>query len=371
MRVLVTNFHPGNGGGHSTYIRYIFKSIDDNSTELFLAAPSTSNIYKEISRIKPQKVFPVDFPAKVHELKNTFSNALRLKRIITENRIQVIHVNGNPDHKVVMLCKFIFRMSFRVIRTKHDANPIKSSLIHRKLFSKYTDYLIVVSDFQFNYLLSPNIQKKTTVVKNCIDLSYFSPRPKPKKILENLDIHDKDIILVSNAGTTIRKGWTFLVEALSKLEPLKRSKFKVVLIGEKPNNRIIEKYVTNIGMSCQVIFTGFYDDVRDLISIGDIGFVLSNKVETISYACREMMAMSKPVLVTDCGGLPENLKHNYSGWIVKTDSTEDLKKFLENIEINDIKKFSQRAYQKANKEFGLNKFSTQMHNFYLDIERKL
>ena len=48
----------------------------------------------------------------------------------------------------------------------------------------------------------------------------------------------------------------------------------------------------------------------------DAGFVLSYAVETISFACREMMAMGKPVLISDYAGLPENIEPGADGWCV-------------------------------------------------------
>jgi glycosyltransferase involved in cell wall biosynthesis len=57
-------------------------------------------------------------------------------------------------------------------------------------------------------------------------------------------------------------------------------------------------------------------DVRPVISAIDVGFVLSHDVETISFACREMMAMGKPVLLSNYAGLPENITAGREGWLV-------------------------------------------------------
>ena len=43
---------------------------------------------------------------------------------------------------------------------------------------------------------------------------------------------------------------------------------------------------------------------------------LSSRLETISFACREMMAMGLPVVVSDVGGLPENVEDGVDGWVV-------------------------------------------------------
>ena len=69
-------------------------------------------------------------------------------------------------------------------------------------------------------------------------------------------------------------------------------------------------------MQDRVIFVGLLDDVRPFLAALDLGFVLSSRVETISFACREMMAMGLPVVVTDVAGLPENVEDGVDGWIV-------------------------------------------------------
>jgi glycosyltransferase involved in cell wall biosynthesis len=100
------------------------------------------------------------------------------------------------------------------------------------------------------------------------------------------------------------------------------------------------------------------------VSIADIGFVLSIGVETISFACREMMAMGKPVLVSDYAGLSENIDNNQDGWIVKQKSTGQIQKFLQKIDEIDLNKFSQLANKKAKQEFGLDLFISKTIKVY-------
>ena len=78
------------------------------------------------------------------------------------------------------------------------------------------------------------------------------------------------------------------------------------------------------------IFSGLVEDVRPYVAIADVGFVLSYKVETISYACREMMSMGKPVIVSNFSGLPENIDNGINGWIVDAQNIRELRnKILE------------------------------------------
>ena len=53
MNVLYTNFHPGTGGGHTTYLKYLFNGISSQEKDLtvFIAAPKSSKLNYELFKI--------------------------------------------------------------------------------------------------------------------------------------------------------------------------------------------------------------------------------------------------------------------------------------------------------------------------------
>ena len=365
MNILYTNFHPGNGGGHTTYLTYLFNGVLSQNINAFIAAPEVSKLNKYLKKKHPNKVFDIDFPGKPKEIFNIIKNIKKLKNIIIKEQIDVVHVNGTPDHKVVMLCKWLYRLNFRIIRTKHDSFKIKQDWFANKLYGKYTDQMIVVSNFQYNHIITSELQRKTTVIHNGIDLEYFQPREKSQDLIKQFNIQDKDIVFVSVAGTALHKGWQFLVEAASRLDDELRSRIKIIVVGNSPKNEIIEQYINQFNMQDNVIFTGFMDDVREAVSLADIGFVLSIGVETISFACREMMAMGKPVLVSDYAGLSENINNNQDGWIIKQKSTDEAQEFLQKIEKLDLVNFSKLAIQKSGEKFGLRYFLDKTIELYI------
>lgn len=369
MRVLYTNFHPGNGGGHTTYLSYLFRGISSRvrDVEVFMAAPGVSKLNRDLKQSYPDRVFDVDFPGKPKEIVAALTNAKKLKAIILSQNIDVVHVNGTPDHKVVMLCKWLYCLDFSIVRTKHDSFTIKENWFADKLYGKYTDQMIVVSDYQFEQVITKSLQSKTIVIHNGVDLNYFQPRVKSPELLKTYDLQSNNLVFVSVAGTALHKGWQFLVEAVSKLETLQRQTIKIVIAGNSPKPEVIDKYINAFDMQDQVIFTGFVDDVRDIISIADIGFVLSIGVETISFACREMMAMGKPMLVSDYAGLPENITENQDGWVVDTGFNNQIFEKIQYIINSDLSKYSRHAMKKARQEFGLGYFVDQTAKAYLKV----
>lgn len=369
MNILYTNFHPSGGGGHTTYLKYLFKNLSRQKSELnlFIAVPKSSQLNCELRKRFNANVFDVDFPGKPKNLIQIIKNTILIAKIIKENKIDVIHTNGTPDHKLVMICKWFFNFEFKIIRTKHDSSKIKNHWFAKKLYGKYTDHLIVVSNFQNKQIINTSLAYKTSVIHNGVDLNYFQPKKKSNNLLNHYQINKNDLVFVSVAGTALHKGWPLLIEAVSRLKPSQIEKFRIIIAGKKPSEQIIEDYVKKFNLEKNVIFAGLVNDVRDLISIADFGFVLSTRVETISFACREMMAMGIPVLVSDFAGLPENINHGENGWIVKNDSVEDIEFFLKLLSSIDKSKFSDLAYQKARDEFSMETFITKTLNVYFNL----
>src|SRR3546814_20285264 len=86
--------------------------------------------------------------------------------------------------------------------------------------------------------------------------------------------------------------------------------------------------VTDLGLARQVVCPGLVDDVRTVLGACDAGFVLSYR-EALSYACRETLSLGLPTLVSDAGGLPEDVENNVDGWIVPAHGVAEIARVLE------------------------------------------
>jgi glycosyltransferase involved in cell wall biosynthesis len=145
----------------------------------------------------------------------------------------------------------------------------------------------------------------------------------------------------------------------------KRRQVVVLIAGKLPDAEQMRR-VAELGMSEQVVFTGLMEDVSPFLSALDVGFVLSSKLETISFACREMMAAGKPVIVSAVGGLPENVTDGRDGWVVPPASVdsivEALSKILENREVLGV--MGAEARSTALREFSLTTFVGNTERVY-------
>ena len=366
MKILLTNFHPYYGGGHTTYLLDIYRHLNKNCN-LFLACPPTSRLYKFAGEIREENVIGIDFPGKLKELKGIIKNLKKIIGILKKESFDLIHVNGSPDHRMIMYAKILLKSNVPVIRTIHNSLTPRTNF-YTKLRRKYfTNKIIVVSDFQKKLMLNNGYREdEMTIIPNGVDTDYFHPIPPDTELREKYKIRSDDMVFVSVAGTALHKGWQLLVEAVSKLDSKLKNKIKIILAGAIPNKSVREKYIEKLNMNEQVIFTGLLPDVRKVISIADVGFDLSYKIETISFACREMMSMGKAVLVSDFAGLPENVDDGINGWLAECLNVDAIyEKVIEIVgNIDKLDRFSVEARKKAGKEFGLKEFIDKTYRCY-------
>ncbi|CAM4401639.1 Transferase [Bordetella tumbae] len=322
MKILYTNFHPRNGGGHTTYITSLAKALAGDH-QITVAAPDTSRLFRYAGAIPGVRTVGMRFTTR---LSSWFGERAALRRLIAQERYDIIHVNGSADHKQVMLALMGMRHRPRVVFTKHNDHPL-DSLGHRMRAALATDHVIAVSDFVRNMVMaSPYRRVPTTTIRHGIDTDYFAPfditqvSETGSSSAEALRDHyfgpawRGHLLLGSAGGTDYAKGWLDLVDAAGSLPADLRERIFILVAGDLPNDDKLAR-VRAAGMQDQVFFPGLLDDVRDALACCHVGFVLSYR-EALSYACREVMSLGLPALVSNAGGLPENVRDGEDGWIV-------------------------------------------------------
>jgi len=357
MKVLYTNFHGRNGGGHVTYIVNLLLGLGAQH-ELTVATPSSSRLYRHAAGIQGVRMVDMSYTTRPS---SWLGPRAQLRALIERERFNVIHVNGSADHKQVMLAVLGMRPRPRIVFTKHNDHALKS-FGHWMRARFATDCVIAVSDFVKGLVLdSPYKRCEVRTIRHGIDTDFFSPVSAQEKLALRQaqfgsEMQDK-LLLVSTGGTDFEKGWLDLVAGVALLPESLRQRFHIVVAGDHPGPEKLGR-VESLGMTPQVSYPGLIDDVRSVLAAGDIGFVLSYQ-EALSFACRELMGLGLPVLVTRVGGLPENLVDNESGWIVPAQSPEQialtLAKVLEQPEI--LKQMGQCARQHAVQHFQLADFA--------------
>ena len=320
MKILYTNFHPRNGGGHASYVVNLARSFQ-GAHEVTVATPGTSRLFAQASLIPGVRCVDASFSTRLGAM---MTEVAALRRLLQDGQFDLVHVNGTADHRQVMLARLGLRHPPRIVWTKHNTKPVRS-IGHGLRARLGTDGAIGVCDYVTRLLQHSAYGKHPVLtIRLGVDTDNFQPATvdevqQARKAFLG-DIPQGTLVLGSVGGTDRAKGWMTLVQALACLPQAERDRFRLLVAGDPPRGTLRQE-VEALGMAPWVVFPGLVPEPRRVLAASDIGFVVSFE-EAGSYAACESLAMGLPTLVSDAGGLPELVRHNVDGWVVPAGHVE-------------------------------------------------
>ena len=89
----------------------------------------------------------------------------------------------------------------------------------------------------------------------------------------------------------------------------------LLVVGEGSRRDALEELAADLGIADRVVFTGRRDDVPAVTAALDIA-VLPSYREALGLTVLEAMALSRPVVASDVGGIPEMIEDGRTGLLV-------------------------------------------------------
>lgn len=368
MKILFTNFHKRNGGGHVSYILHLLSQFGDH--DCWVATPDTSRLFRYASALEGVTVRDQAFNSRIGRM---VPEVRQLRKLIQNEQFDIVHVNASADHRHVMLaCLGLPRQQRpRIVFTKHNDHSVHT-IGHRLRAWLGTDAVIAVSRYVAQLFVGSAYEAfPVHVIHHGIDIHYFAPpsatrRSEARQALLGAD--DPELIVFgSTGGTDYEKGWLELVYAIAGLPDALKTRCRIIVAGDPPAEDIIQT-IASLQMQSQVMFPGLLDDIRPVLAASDVGFVLSHN-EALSFAARESMACGLPTIVSDAGGLPENLEHGVSGWITPAKNVPALRALLEEILPDAALRgaIAQHSRQRAEAQFNLSVFAERTLQVYKSV----
>jgi len=103
----------------------------------------------------------------------------------------------------------------------------------------------------------------------------------------------------------------------------KRRDICFVVVGEGPEKQALEQLSKKLHIENNIRFVGSSSAIYDLLNIMDV-FVLASLHEGLPTVLLEALAMGKPVVGTNVGGIPEVIRGNGLGTLVAPKSSPQL-----------------------------------------------
>jgi glycosyltransferase involved in cell wall biosynthesis len=299
-------------------------------------------------------------------------NIKRIADLVKRENIHIINAHRGEAHLAAALYKCVLKKKVPLIRTRGDMRPPKNNVFHRYLNVNLTDQIIVTAEsLKGSYLQDLKIkEEKVSKISVGIDEIFFSPRPPDQTWRDRLNIGEGDLVVGMVGRLSPVKGHKYFIQA-AELVVRKIPRVKFIIAGEDAQIKVSELKVvvkkSNIENNFRLV--GKIDDIREIVSIFDVGVVASVGSETICRVTLEYMAMGKPVVGTSVNAIPEVVQHGVNGFVVPLRNGEALGgailKLLEDKEkrIN----FGKAGRYLVEEEFSLEQFAKKTEKVYFGL----
>jgi glycosyltransferase involved in cell wall biosynthesis len=228
----------------------------------------------------------------------------------------------------------------------------------KKLLVPYVDLFIAISkataeDQRRN---NPSTKRLVTIYEG-IDLKAYTPLMHNPNIKKHLGIPLDKKIVCNISRFNKGKGQMELIEAAALI--LKKYRDVIFLmVGDGELIRDLQERVKRLNLTDYVFFTGWRNDILKILSVVDI-FVHcpTTWIEGLGIANLEAMAMAKPTVVSNNGGLPDAVIDSVTGFVVPSGDiyrlSETILKLLEDEEL--AFRFGRNARKRVEEEFDMEK----------------
>jgi len=262
---------------------------------------------------------------------NSLSLFLRLVEYFGRHNIDIVHTHKYKDNILGNLAS-LFRGVRARIRTVHgflepfDGFEATKMMLYDSVDNFVNrclvDQLLAVSLDLRKELIKHFGAEKVIQVHNAIELDTIQVTPRTTELRKELAIGEKDFLIGSMGRLVPVKGLeSFLLAA--RIIRHHNPTCKFIIAGDGPLKDDLREMAREYGIEESVRFLGHRGDSYDVLHALDI-FVLSSLSEGIPMVLLEALALSRPVVATRVGGVPEVIEHGLSGLLVAPGNHEAL-----------------------------------------------
>ncbi len=264
--------------------------------------------------------------------------------------------------------RLVIRKKIPTIFTAHsfaftDGAPVIRkyvALFFEKLFSRYIDKIICVSDFDRKLALRYKIcnSNKLVVVHNGI---FINP--------PSVEVVKKDkVSFISVGRLAYPKKFNLIIEAFSILPKDVLSKVDFKIIGYGPLEEEIKACIARNNLKEKIFIKKVSrEELFRLYDLSDV-FILISKHEGLPMTILEAMERSLPVIASAVGGIREEVDQK-TGILIYKNTKEEIAHAVTTL-VNDFNmrnKMGEEGRNRAEDLFSLNKFLTETTSVYQEV----
>jgi glycosyltransferase involved in cell wall biosynthesis len=257
----------------------------------------------------------------------------RLTMLLRRGRYDLVYCNGtNADFAGGLLARSSGVPALWHVRYTSLPGKAVRGLHDRLAASRGVRRIVCVS--KASAALFPHCPEKVRVIHNALDVEEFDARGIAPRLKTELGLPPDAVVFGSQGRILPRKGYVEMIqaakEALASMTDDEKRRAHWAVLGDTPEDyrpdHVVEcrSLVTQLGLEGKFTFLGFKNDVKPYAVDFDIAVVPSVYPDPLPRAVIEAMALGRPVVAFDVGGVAEMLEDGVTGTLVKAGDVSGL-----------------------------------------------
>jgi len=236
---------------------------------------------------------------------------LRLRRVIRRERVSIVHAQSG--HTMALAALAAVGTRARIVFARRTSTPLRRNRPTRWKYAR-ADRLISVSRAGVEGLLRVGVKpERVHVVPSGVPLDNLAA-PATTELLERFGVTAGAPLAVLVASLSPAKDPTTFVRAIA-VAHREVPALHALLVGDGPLRGALAAEITSLGLDGFVHLVGFRTDAESLEAAASVVVLTSCGLEGTPGVLIDALALGKPIVATNVGGVTEVVEHEVSGLI--------------------------------------------------------
>jgi glycosyltransferase involved in cell wall biosynthesis len=351
-------------GGQEIRILLEMKEHGKQGHSLYLLCPPRTKLAEEAGGLGIE-VIP-------HKIRTPWDagSIRKIKNLIRELHVEVLHTHSSVDSWAGGLAGRWARVPV-LVRTRHISVRVKRPWLNRIYY--LPDAVITTGEHIRRELLQTHKipSERIVSIPTGADMGRFHPGPPDLDLKKRLGLPIGSPVITLVAVLRAQKRHEMVIGAAAEvLQVFPQARF--IFVGDGPGRDRVEQEIKNARLESQILMTGYREDIPAILSFTDLG-IISSVAEGIPQFLFQIMAMGKPVIATEVGGIPEIVTSGVTGVLIPPEDSAALAKAIIKVlgDPESARRLGEEGRRLVEREYTVEKMAEKVYRVYQQVyERK-
>lgn len=347
--------------GGEQQIAYLIDELSAAGVDSYVAVRKASAFEEYVQR----KNLPhISLP-----FKNSFdlTTAWSVRQFCRQHGIDIVHLHSAKSHTIGVLSSLFGNSSTLILSRRVDFPPKQNVLTRWKYNHPSIKRIVCVSDkikeTMKAYVKHP---ERCITIHSGVDLTKFTDISPSPLLHREFNINANTLLIGNTSALDEHKDYFTFIDTIHILLK-KKLPVQGLIIGTGPLEETLKTYVLSLGLSKEIVFTGFRNDIKKILPSLSV-FLMTTRIEGLGTSILDAFLAGVPVVSTKAGGIPEMVMHEQTGMLAPIGDAQTLAAHVERI-LNDTRfknSLTEGAKQKV-KEFSKERTAEKTLMLYQEV----